>query len=136
MVADAIVFEASLSFIGAGIQPPNPSWGSVLADGKDMVLLGGWWATVFPGALILVTVLSLNVLSEGISDVPPRRTSHTKEPARQQNTEIIPLGDLTKVGERLERRVRTRLSTVLDLTGGESGTNLVSAGTERVGNRR
>ena len=53
MVADAIVFEASLSFIGAGVRPPDPSWGSVIADGKNMVLLGGWWATVFPGLLIL-----------------------------------------------------------------------------------
>ncbi|MGP3971070.1 oligopeptide/dipeptide ABC transporter ATP-binding protein [Streptomyces sp. 6N223] len=67
-VAEAIVFEASLSFIGAGVRPPDPSWGSVIADGKNMVLLGGWWATVFPGLLMLVTVLSLNILSEGISD--------------------------------------------------------------------
>ena len=67
-VADAIVFEASLSFIGAGVRPPDPSWGSVIADGKDMVLTGGWWATVFPGLLILITVLSLNILSEGVSD--------------------------------------------------------------------
>ena len=43
-VAEAIVFEASLSFIGAGVRPPDPSWGSVIADGKDMVLTGGWWA--------------------------------------------------------------------------------------------
>ena len=56
-VADAIVFEASLSFIGAGVRPPDPSWGSVIADGKNMVLTGGWWATVFPGLLILITVL-------------------------------------------------------------------------------
>jgi peptide/nickel transport system permease protein len=68
MVADAIVFEASLSFIGAGVRPPDPSWGSVIADGRNMVLLGGWWATVFPGLLILATVLALNVLAEGISD--------------------------------------------------------------------
>ncbi|MFB9837232.1 ABC transporter permease, partial [Actinoallomurus acaciae] len=68
MVADTIVFEASLSFIGAGVRPPNPSWGSVIADGRNMVLLGGWWATVFPGLLILVTVLALNVLAEGVSD--------------------------------------------------------------------
>ncbi|UCM89835.1 dipeptide/oligopeptide/nickel ABC transporter permease/ATP-binding protein [Streptomyces marincola] len=68
MVADAIVFEASLSFIGAGVRPPDPSWGSVIADGKNMVLLGGWWATVFPGLLMLLTVLALNVLSEGVSD--------------------------------------------------------------------
>ena len=68
MVADAIVFEASLSFIGAGVRPPDPSWGSVIADGRNMVLLGGWWATVFPGLLILITVLSLNILAEGVSD--------------------------------------------------------------------
>ncbi|WEX06886.1 dipeptide/oligopeptide/nickel ABC transporter permease/ATP-binding protein [Rhodococcus sp. RCBS9] len=68
MVADAIVLEASLSFIGAGVRPPDPSWGSVIADGKNMVLLGGWWATVFPGLLILLTVLSLNVLAEGLTD--------------------------------------------------------------------
>ncbi|MDI9919103.1 dipeptide/oligopeptide/nickel ABC transporter permease/ATP-binding protein [Rhodococcus sp. IEGM 1379] len=68
MVADAIVLEASLSFIGAGVRPPDPSWGSVIADGKNMVLLGGWWATVFPGLLILLTVLALNVLAEGLTD--------------------------------------------------------------------
>ncbi|MFI8895266.1 dipeptide/oligopeptide/nickel ABC transporter permease/ATP-binding protein [Streptomyces paradoxus] len=67
-VAEAVVFEASLSFIGAGVRPPDPSWGSVIADGKNMVLTGGWWATVFPGLLMLVTVLSLNILSEGVSD--------------------------------------------------------------------
>lgn len=79
-VAEAIVFEASLSFIGAGVRPPDPSWGSVIADGKNMVLTGGWWATVFPGLLMLITVLSLNVLSEGVSDAwaaPPTREVET-----------------------------------------------------------
>ncbi|MEV5829148.1 dipeptide/oligopeptide/nickel ABC transporter permease/ATP-binding protein [Spirillospora sp. NPDC052242] len=68
IVANAIVFEASLSFIGAGVQDPDPSWGSVIAYGKALVLSGGWWATFFPGLFILVTVLVLNILSEGISD--------------------------------------------------------------------
>lgn len=68
LVADAIVFEASLSFIGAGVQQPYASWGSVIAEGKELLMLGGWWATTFPGLLIFVTVVSLNVLSEGISD--------------------------------------------------------------------
>ena len=70
MVADAIVFEASLSFIGGGLSPQEAqsSWGSVIAFGKEMVQIGGWWATFFPGFLILLTVLALNVLSEGISD--------------------------------------------------------------------
>ncbi|MER7973748.1 dipeptide/oligopeptide/nickel ABC transporter permease/ATP-binding protein [Streptomyces sp. NPDC096080] len=67
-VAEAIVFEASLSFVGAGVRPPDPSWGGVIADGRNMVLTGGWWATLFPGLLILLTVLALNVLSEGVSD--------------------------------------------------------------------
>ncbi|MFC4907943.1 dipeptide/oligopeptide/nickel ABC transporter permease/ATP-binding protein [Actinomadura gamaensis] len=68
VVANAIVFEASLSFIGAGVQDPDPSWGSVIAYGKTLVLSGGWWATFFPGLFILVTVLVLNILSEGVSD--------------------------------------------------------------------
>ncbi len=68
LVADAIVFEASLSFINAGVKPPDPSWGNVLADGKQLLLNGGWWATFFPGLMILITVLSLNVLSEGMTD--------------------------------------------------------------------
>ncbi|MEV4319988.1 dipeptide/oligopeptide/nickel ABC transporter permease/ATP-binding protein [Actinocrispum sp. NPDC049592] len=117
MVADAIVFEASLSFIGAGIQPPNPSWGSVLADGKDMVLLGGWWATVFPGLLILVTVLALNVLSEGISDAwaaPSARSAQAGAAAKAEaaeeaaeNTEpVLPIAGLREAGERLSRTAR------------------------------
>ena len=68
LVADAIVFEASLSFINAGVKPPEPSWGNVLADGKQLLLTGGWWATFFPGLMILITVLALNVLSEGMTD--------------------------------------------------------------------
>ncbi|MFH9576085.1 dipeptide/oligopeptide/nickel ABC transporter permease/ATP-binding protein [Streptomyces sp. NPDC017454] len=68
MVADSIIFEASLSFIGAGVQDPDPSWGSVLAYGRQILLSGGWWATLFPGLCVLLTVLALNVLSEGLTD--------------------------------------------------------------------
>ncbi len=68
LVADAIVFEASLSFINAGITPPEPSWGNILADGKQLLLSGRWWPTFFPGLFILITVLCLNVLSEGMTD--------------------------------------------------------------------
>ncbi|MGY4858758.1 dipeptide/oligopeptide/nickel ABC transporter permease/ATP-binding protein [Cryobacterium sp. AP23] len=68
LVADAIVFEASLSFIGAGVQDPAPSWGNVISSGRNLLLSGGWWATFFPGMLILVTVLSLNILAEGLTD--------------------------------------------------------------------
>ena len=68
LVADAIVFEASLSFINAGVKPPDPSWGNILADGKQLLLSGYWWPTFFPGLMILITVLSLNILSEGLTD--------------------------------------------------------------------
>ncbi|USQ76986.1 dipeptide/oligopeptide/nickel ABC transporter permease/ATP-binding protein [Ornithinimicrobium cryptoxanthini] len=68
LVADAIVLEASLSFINAGVRPPDPSWGNILAEGKQLLLSGYWWPTFFPGLMILLTVLSLNVLAEGLTD--------------------------------------------------------------------
>jgi peptide/nickel transport system permease protein len=74
MVADAIILEASLSFLGAGIQDPAPSWGNVISYGRNLVLSGGWWATTFAGLVILLTVLALNILAEGLTDamVNPR----------------------------------------------------------------
>ncbi|WP_079107396.1 dipeptide/oligopeptide/nickel ABC transporter permease/ATP-binding protein [Streptomyces sp. NRRL S-1521] len=115
-VAEAIVFEASLSFIGAGVRPPDPSWGSVIADGKNMVLIGGWWATVFPGLLMLVTVLSLNVLSEGVSDawaapsartVPGRARHEDRLEAPEPGSgEVLELPGLTEAAARLRSRAR------------------------------
>src|SRR5690606_37568189 len=54
MVADAIILEASLSFLGAGIQDPAPSWGNVISYGRTLVLNGAWWATTFAGLVILL----------------------------------------------------------------------------------
>ncbi|MEU6066032.1 MULTISPECIES: dipeptide/oligopeptide/nickel ABC transporter permease/ATP-binding protein [Streptomyces] len=114
-VAEAIVFEASLSFIGAGVRPPDPSWGSVIADGKNMVLTGGWWATVFPGLLMLVTVLSLNVLSEGVSDawaapaardVAARKDDDPVEAPEPGSGEVPQLPGLTEAARRLRSRAR------------------------------
>jgi peptide/nickel transport system permease protein len=68
LVADSIVFEASLSFVGAGIRPPTPSWGNVIQDGRAMMFTGGWWATVFPGLFILLTVICLNIIAERVTD--------------------------------------------------------------------
>ncbi len=68
LVADAIVFEASLSFLSAGIPEPTPTWGNILAAARQGVLLGQWWQAFFPGLFIIVTVLCLNILSEGITD--------------------------------------------------------------------
>jgi peptide/nickel transport system permease protein len=116
-VADAIVFEASLSFIGAGIQAPDPSWGAVLSNGKDLVLTGGWWATLFPGLLILLTVLALNILSEGISDAwatpSARRAKAGREakkaaeaPAEKPARPVLPIAGLRETGERLATQAR------------------------------
>ncbi|MEY2245245.1 dipeptide/oligopeptide/nickel ABC transporter permease/ATP-binding protein [Streptomyces sp. BF23-18] len=114
-VAEAIVFEASLSFIGAGVRPPDPSWGSVIADGKNMVLTGGWWATVFPGLLMLVTVLSLNILSEGVSDAwaapPAREVSVPPAEDRLEAPEpgsgtVVELPGLAQAAARLRARAR------------------------------
>mgnify|MGYP003257250425 FL=1 len=67
-VADAIVFEASLSFINAGIAEPTPTWGNILSSAKAGVIFGYWWQALYPGLAIMITVLCLNVLSEGITD--------------------------------------------------------------------
>ena len=68
LVADAIVFEAALSFISAGIPEPTPTWGNILSDARGGVLAGRWWQALFPGLAIMITVLCLNILSEGITD--------------------------------------------------------------------
>ncbi|MFE2732829.1 dipeptide/oligopeptide/nickel ABC transporter permease/ATP-binding protein [Streptomyces sp. NPDC059349] len=113
-VAEAIVFEASLSFIGAGVRPPDPSWGSVIADGKNMVLIGGWWATVFPGLLMLLTVLALNILSEGVSDAwaaPAARDvsgagADRLEAPKPGSGTVLELPGLTEAATRLRSRAR------------------------------
>ena len=63
-----IIMEASLSFLGLGIQPPTPAWGSMVAAGRDY-LLTAWWASTLPGIAILVLVLSINVFGEGLRDI-------------------------------------------------------------------
>lgn len=80
-VADAIVFEASLSFINAGIPEPTPTWGNILSSAKEGVLYGYWWQALFPGLAIMITVLCLNILSEGITDaVVAAPTAPVKNP--------------------------------------------------------
>ena len=63
-----IVTEASLSFLGLGIQPPTPAWGSMVAEGRD-VMLAAWWVSTLPGLAILLLVLSLNLFGEGLRDI-------------------------------------------------------------------
>jgi peptide/nickel transport system permease protein len=66
-VATAILVEAGLSFLGFGVQPPAPSWGNILTEGRTYIF-DAWWLTLFPGLAILITVLSFNLLGEGLRD--------------------------------------------------------------------
>ena len=67
IVASNILTEAGLSFLGAGVQPPNPSWGTLIADGQDRIVTAPWLA-IIPGIAIVLTVLSLNVFGDGLRD--------------------------------------------------------------------
>jgi peptide/nickel transport system permease protein len=64
----AIILEASLSYLGLGVQIPTPSWGNMLQDGQRELLFGAWWLTFFPGMAIFLTVLSFNLLGDGLRD--------------------------------------------------------------------
>ena len=66
-VGGAILIESSLSFLGLGVQPPDPSWGNMLTAGKDNIEIA-WWLSLYPGLAILVTVLGYNLLGEGMQD--------------------------------------------------------------------
>jgi peptide/nickel transport system permease protein len=67
IVANNIVLEAALSFLGAGVQPPTPSWGILISDGQDLIVTRPW-LSLAPGIAIILTVLSLNVFGDGLRD--------------------------------------------------------------------
>lgn len=72
-VGGAILIESGLSFLGLGIQPPEPSWGGILSVGKDYITVA-WWLSLFPGIAIFLTVLSFNLLGEALRDaLDPKR---------------------------------------------------------------
>jgi peptide/nickel transport system permease protein len=75
-VAVGIIIEASLSFIGLGVQPPKPSWGTMLADARGYVFSGEWWLPVFPGLAISFAVIGFNLLGDALRDIlDPRKTA-------------------------------------------------------------
>ncbi|MBZ2199166.1 dipeptide/oligopeptide/nickel ABC transporter permease/ATP-binding protein [Occultella gossypii] len=121
LVADAIVLEASLSFINAGIRPPDPSWGNIMSEGKQLLLSGRWWPTFFPGLMILLTTLALNILSEGLTDslATPKAKARVNvaaderklvetvadEPATAEAPDEVPVLGLGASQEDLDRRL-------------------------------
>jgi ABC-type dipeptide/oligopeptide/nickel transport system permease subunit len=75
-VAQMIILESFLSFLGLGVQPPVPSWGSMLGDGR-LYMFDKWWMATFPGLAIFVTTLAINVVGDGLRDLldPYTRTT-------------------------------------------------------------
>jgi peptide/nickel transport system permease protein len=68
LVASMILFEASLSFLGLGVQPPTPSWGNMVLDGVEPIRIA-WWVSFFPGVAILLAVMGINLLGDWLRDV-------------------------------------------------------------------
>jgi peptide/nickel transport system permease protein len=64
----AIILEATLSYLGLGVQIPTPSWGNMLQDGQHELLLGAWWLTLFPGLAIFLVVMAFNLMGDGLRD--------------------------------------------------------------------
>ncbi|MDQ6740292.1 MAG: ABC transporter permease, partial [Actinomycetota bacterium] len=73
LVGSMILFEASLSFLGLGVQPPTPSWGNMVLDGVEPIRTA-WWVSFFPGLAILLSVMGINLLGDGLRDaLDPRQ---------------------------------------------------------------
>ncbi|MBA3578464.1 MAG: ABC transporter permease [Gemmatimonadaceae bacterium] len=84
-VAGAIMAEAALSFLGLGVQPPTPSWGSMIADGRDLdQLRNAPWTSVFPGVAIGASVLGFNLLGDALRDALDPRFVETRMPSASQ----------------------------------------------------
>jgi len=76
LVAIGIIIEAAISFVGLGVQPPTPSWGTMLAEARNFLFSGEWWLSLFPGLAISLTVIGFNLLGDGLRDVlDPRRNT-------------------------------------------------------------
>ncbi len=67
-VAQAIIIEATLSFLGVGVPPTSPSLGTLIRIGNDFLFSGEWWITIFPGAMLVLIALSVNLLGDWLRD--------------------------------------------------------------------
>jgi peptide/nickel transport system permease protein len=63
--ATVIIYESSLGFLGLGVQPPTPTWGNMMAEGRQFLSVA-WWITLFPGAILVLATLSANLLGGGV----------------------------------------------------------------------
>ena len=72
-IGTIILLESYLSFLGLGVQPPTPSWGSMVFEGRD-VLLSAWWVSAFPGLAIVAAVVACNLVGDGLRDAMDVKT--------------------------------------------------------------
>jgi len=101
ILADAVVVEMGLSFIGVGIQQPTASWGNIIADGTDLINSGGWWVTTFGGAAVFLAVLSINMAAESLTDLvgAPTRSSVSRTATTTKNDTDADLDAVKDVAE-------------------------------------
>jgi peptide/nickel transport system permease protein len=96
-IPTAVVFEATLSYLGLGIQPPTASWGNILADAENFYQVA-WWYVVFPAAALLITTLAFNLLGDGIRDAMDPRTERVFAAGRRRRKRGRRRQTLTDVG--------------------------------------
>jgi len=68
LLAQAVLLESSLSFLGAGVQRPYPTWGGIISDGRELFVIGTWWLVTLPGVAIALLVVGVNLLGDGLRD--------------------------------------------------------------------
>ena len=108
-MANVIIMEASLSFLGLGVQPPSVSWGGMVADGRD-VLADGWWVSTFPGLAIMLVVIATNLASQGLREAFDPRLSSVTSPTTQHPRAARALPDTGRSGRCRKRRGSGRAS--------------------------
>ena len=117
LVADAIIFEASLTVLGAGIQEPTATWGNILADARGGVLAGRWWQALFPGLAIMITCLALNILSEGITDAMAAAPSAALDPtdsSKRREADLL-VSDPVRAYKEQAQSLSARLGALRDV---------------------
>ena len=117
LVADAIIFEASLTFLSAGIAEPTPTWGNILADARGGVLAGRWWQALFPGLAIMITCLALNILSEGITDAMAAAPSAALDPtdsSKRREADLL-VSDPVRAYKEQAQSLSARLGALRDV---------------------
>lgn len=74
LLAQAVLLESSLSFLGAGVQRPYPTWGGIISDGRELFVTGKWWLVTIPGLVIALVVIGVNLLGDGLRDRTKKAT--------------------------------------------------------------